>query len=512
MEDYKMLSELCVGYLRLSVDDNDFGQHNNKIESNSITNQRELVSDYFQRNLSSEAYTYIELADDGYSGTNFNRPQLKQLLEWIKQRKVKCIIVKDISRFSRDYIEVGNFLERIFPLMEIRFISINDNYDSARTRHATGGIDLAFRNLMYSLYSKDLSIKVKSAREIRIRKGYFTGGMPPFGFQFKSVDKRTLIIDEEAARVVRHIFELALSLSGTGEIARMLNQEKLPTPAVYKNRKKQIYPIEENNQFWNAKKVRTILQNEVYLGTVVNRKYSAVEIGAKRFVRIPDDERAYSFFQHGPIVSEEIFKAAQRIFRNAGSQKYKKHKQNPNNVLGGFLYCAVCNQAMAFSASKSSGFYFCQRPSINADAECPKIKLYQDKITLVVINSINKLAELQSSRSDIIKSSINISQNADNLAAEIHKLKIKRQGLHEKYHSGILTKDIFKKEKEILANTIEGVEKKLIIVQEKMESQVFSSMQSKDVTQITELTKELLKTKINKIWVHDEERIEIIWK
>lgn len=495
-----MPANLYIGYLRLSIDDGDFEKHAEKIESNSITNQRKLIADYLKVHPIKDTDTYIELADDGYSGTNFNRPQMKKLLEWVKQGIVKCIIVKDISRFSRDYIEVGNYLEQVFPFLGIRFISIIDQYDSTGYQGVTGGMDIAFRNLMYSLYSKDLSVKTLCARDIRIKKGYFTGGLPPFGYEFATKNKRKLKPDPVAAEYVKHIFELALSCEGTGKIARILNQEGVPTPAVYKNRRKKIYSVEEKWQYWDARKVRTVLQNKTYLGIIVNRNHKVVEVGAKRFVRVPEKDRAYSIDQHEAVISEELFARAQNVFQKRGEQEYKIHYKNTKNMLEGLLYCPVCKKALCFSKRKKSGFYYCQRPIFDEKAECTKNKLDQNKIERVVFTCIQMLIRLQNSQNETPEYRINKKKKIDHLAIEVNRLKVRRQSLHDEYHSGILSKEKFISEKEYLKNLIECKEEEQVLLSK-----------GADAALTIPLSRESVHDKIERIWVYDGDRIEIKW-
>ena len=175
-------SDTLVMYLRISVEDENKIKEK-KEESNSITNQRNLLRDYIDKNKELTKYFVTEVCDDGYSGTNLDRPGMKRLLEMAKKQKVGCIMVKDFSRFGRDYLMVGDYIDQIFPFLEIRFISVTDHYDSAACKGITSGMDMAFRNLLYSYYSYDLSLKVKTAMRTKAENGDFLSPFAPLGYQ-----------------------------------------------------------------------------------------------------------------------------------------------------------------------------------------------------------------------------------------------------------------------------------------------------------------------------------------
>ena len=189
----RMAEKLVAEYLRLSIEDGDVISNDNKAESDSISNQRELITRYRSDRMLYPDAQVLEFVDDGYSGTNFERPALKQMLSLIREGKICCVIVKDISRFGRNYLEVGDYLEQIFPFMGVRFIAINDYYDSDDYLGTTGGIEVAFKSLLYDMYSKDLSVKMNSALQIRRKRGEFIGPRPPFGYCL-SKDKKVLTV------------------------------------------------------------------------------------------------------------------------------------------------------------------------------------------------------------------------------------------------------------------------------------------------------------------------------
>ena len=219
-------------YLRLSLTDGDLGK-DHKEESNSIENQRLLLQSFVEAR--EDLYGDIrEFIDDGYSGTNFERPAFKEMIEEAKKGKIQVIIVKDFSRLGRDYIGVGDYLEQVLPILGIRFISLNNNYDSNDYLGKTMGMDMAIHNLVNNLYSKDISKKLKSALRVKWRNGQWTGGKPPFGY-LRNKETGEWLIDPVAGKYVRMVFDKAIEGCNTSQISYYMNEKKIPTPGRYNN-------------------------------------------------------------------------------------------------------------------------------------------------------------------------------------------------------------------------------------------------------------------------------------
>ena len=239
--------QITALYCRLSQEDERSG------ESLSIENQKSILLQYAREQHFTNPVFFV---DDGYSGTNFDRPGIKRVLELVRQRKVAAILVKDLSRFGRNYKEVGSYLEQVFPFLGVRFISVNDGYDSNEYIGSTGGLDIACKALVHDLYSRDISRKVKSSRYARLRRGDYFCSVAPYGYVKSSEDKHRLVIDPPAAKVVRRIFDMTLAGFCTTEIARTLNLEDVPSPLIYMRQKypgKKIAALEDG--FWNLELV-----------------------------------------------------------------------------------------------------------------------------------------------------------------------------------------------------------------------------------------------------------------
>jgi len=282
-----MSKEYNIGiYIRLSMADEDTG-YGSKAESDSIGNQRMLINRFLDNHPELSHCQRSEFADDGYTGTNFHRPQFTQMMEKVKRGEIDLICVKDFSRFSRDYIETGNYLECTFPFMGVRFISINDGYDSDDYKGTTGGLEVVMRSIIYAAYSKDLSVKTTSAKIQMMKQGKYVGGYAPYGYVLHPTIRNKLAVDPEAADVIRRIFREALEGSNTSQIARSLNDEGIPTPGQYfksKHSDKKKFSNMSEKISWETVMVYNILKNLVYTGTLVSRKMKSCGVGSKKRV------------------------------------------------------------------------------------------------------------------------------------------------------------------------------------------------------------------------------------
>ena len=258
---------MAADYTRLSKEDGD------KEESDSINNQKALIQHYTENR--PELCLVKHYSDDGYTGVNFNRPGFQKMLEGIKDGQINCIIVKDLSRFGRNYIEVGRYIERIFPALGIRFIAINDNYDSLYNNSSSDQLLLPFKNLINDAYSRDISVKVRSNLDVKRRQGDFVSPSVPYGYKRLETDKNKLAIDEPAANIVRLIFAKRIEGQSNLQIAALLNQMKVPTPIRYKQENgshaKTAFQVYSTPK-WYGTTVRRILENEIYTGTLVQGK------------------------------------------------------------------------------------------------------------------------------------------------------------------------------------------------------------------------------------------------
>lgn len=278
-------------YLRISSEDADL-RTGEKDESESIYNQRSLLREYVSSHADLSDSEILEFCDDGWSGTNFERPAVKELLEQVRRGQINCILVKDLSRFGRDYLTVGDYISRVFPFLGVRFISVNDGFDSSNPLDIDS-LDTSFRTLIYDLYSRDLSCKVKSAKKARAERGAFLSPYAPYGYIKDPEDKNHLLVDEEAAVVIRRIFQRAADGLKAWEIAAELNGDGICSPKTYKvNAGYTRTPwrsIQEEN-FWTVGLITKILRYERYIGKVVYRKRIRDIVESPHTVKISRDD------------------------------------------------------------------------------------------------------------------------------------------------------------------------------------------------------------------------------
>lgn len=344
-------------YIRLSKEDDKL-----KEESNSVAMQRVLLQKYAAENFTN--YELHEFCDDGYTGTNFRRPGMEMMLEKIRNGEICCVIVKDFSRFARDYIELGSYLEQIFPFLGVRFISVNDNYDSASYQGSIAELDVNFKNLLYDLYSKDLSGKIRSSLAIRKEKGQYVSANSPFGYEKNPKDRHALLIAEDEAEVVRRIFSLALKGYTSVEIARMFNETGVKTPIEFKIEKGKTRKVPKGERFvWNSGTICQILRNEIYIGNIVQKKYAKDFVGGKNHLK-PRGDWLVTDNHHEPIIDKTVFDKVQE-----GRGKRKPPQCNASHPLTGKLICGCCKKKLQYRRGVNP-YFSCRQRYVNAMDGC----------------------------------------------------------------------------------------------------------------------------------------------
>ena len=278
-------------YIRLSLADEDTGY--SKDESDSVGNQRLLINRFLDNHAELSGCRRIEFSDDGYTGTDFRRPGFTKMMEQVRAGEIDLICVKDFSRFSRDYIETGNYLECVFPFLGVRFISINDGYDSNDYKGTTGGLEVVMRNIIYAAYSRDLSVKTTTAKIQMMKQGKYVGGYAPYGYVLHPTVRNKLAVDPEAAAVVRRVFDEALDGSNTSVIAEALNDDSIPTPGQYfraRHPEKKKYAVMSDKISWTSSMVYKIIVNYVYTGATVGHTMKTVApLSKKRVIQDKKD-------------------------------------------------------------------------------------------------------------------------------------------------------------------------------------------------------------------------------
>ena len=289
-------------YTRLSRDDGD------KAESESIGSQKEIIRDFIQNK--KDMAIIKEYVDDGYSGVSFERPGFKQMMKDVKAKKIDCIICKDLSRFARNYIDSGRYLEKIFPFMGVRFIAINDNYDSAGEKSQSDSLIIPFKNLINDAYCKDISMKIRSQLDIKRKMGDFIGAFAVYGYRKDPENKNKLLVDEQAAQVVELIFHLRLQGMSNSGIAEKLNDMGVLSPMEYKRSNGMRYESgfrANERALWTPVAVLRILTNEVYLGTLIQHKKGTPNYKVKKEIQYNREDWIVIEENHEAIVFTVIW-------------------------------------------------------------------------------------------------------------------------------------------------------------------------------------------------------------
>ena len=366
-------------YIRLSREDDD-----KVMMSESITNQKSLLLQYVKEN---NLRVYDIYIDDGYSGTNFDRPDFNRLLNDIELGKVNMVITKDMSRLGRDYIGTGNLIEKYFPEHNVRYIAVTDNID---TFLDSSNNDIApFKAIMNDMYAKDISKKIKSSLRAKQKEGKFVGGRTPFGYIQDPDDKNHLVINEEQASVVKRIFDMCLEGLSFYKIAKQLTHEGIKTPAQY-------YSFEWKNNYnlkygqWHSKTIRDILTNQIYIGDMVQNRRSKVNYKIKKVIRNNPKDYIIVENTHEPIINKEKFYEVQkRIPKNVGRNEKKE-----NHLLDGLLYCGDCSHRISVTARRKKDnrcYTICNYYRTYMKQKlCTTHSNNYDKLEKVIINSLTE--------------------------------------------------------------------------------------------------------------------------
>ncbi len=510
--------KLKIYYLRLSKEDGDV-EAGTAEESFSIGSQRTCIHRYI-RSLGMNPDEFEEVVDDGYSGTNMNRPGMQKLLTLVATDRVELVIVRDLSRFSRDYLEAGHYLEFVFPYHDIRFVSINDDYDSYRLGESTGGLELAIKNLVNQMYSRDISRKIKSAVDLKKMNGEYVYGTAPYGYK-KGEKKNTIVVDPEVSHIVYDIFAWAASGITITNIAKRLNDAGVPSPSVY------LAPVRgkyKTRPFWTFESVRNILDNRIYTGDTVPFKSHVVRVGSDRVKQIPEELRVVIPNTHEAIITQEMFYQARLVIKS----NKKKHAQSQRNPFTSMLECACCGNKLT-KGKASNKTWMCTTGRYTDTTECKKVRIAETMLTDIVLNAIlmqcrvldEKVAQIRNehhkmkSSYDILKSEVR------NLRMKIGRFEEAKMRLYEDYVDEKITKDEYLAQKSVVSNELDDLKLRLNVSQNQLDEMeeriktgtkyINNSAGIVRYRKITELTPELMKELVKRIVVRPDGSIKIEW-
>ena len=515
MGKLKQQIKITALYCRLSRDDEYSG------DSVSIQTQKTLLGQFAKERGFANCEYFV---DDGYSGTNYNRPDFQRMLNLVEDEKVGIVCVKDLSRLGRDYLQTGYYTEVVFPEHNVRFIAINDNVDSA-----AGDNEFApFKNIINEWYARDSSRKVRSALQVKARNGEYTGSYPPFGYCKDPMDRHHLI-PSEYAPVVKRMFQMALEGQTCYAIAKKLEKELVPTPRAtlmeaygkYETIERAKYPHK-----WDKGTVRSILQNPMYLGKLVWQKTQTKSFKDKRIVARPEEEWITVEGTHEALVDEDTFYTVQQRVQ----VKQPAPTANPENKLRGLLFCGGCNSRMEFSSAtgrKICGHYCCGKHRHYGGKECSTHYISVKQINAVLLEDIQRHASLaavdkekyiayltQLSEKEWVGEKASYIKEAEQCQRRISELDILLKRLYEDNVFGRISDERFAS----LSADYEAESRKLKDRYKEIQTLLDNyAQQSRDAkefaalveqyTNITELTEELLHTLIEKVVVHEKEVI-----
>ena len=510
-------------YLRLSEADGDLGK-DGKDESNSIANQRELLYNFIGARQDIEG-DIIEYIDDGYSGTNFERPGFQKMIEDAKKGMIDTIVVKDLSRLGRDYITAGDYIEQIFPLLNVRFIAANNGFDSKKQNDATMGFEVAVNNLVNTFYSRDLSKKMKAANKVRWKQGISTAGHAPFGYVRSAIQKGKYDIDPEAAAIVRFIFEKAIEGHCATDIARLLNERKYPTPLVYQKTRNAwnfAEPVTiQSERLWDNSKVLSILERIEYTGVLVMGRQHSVTVGARSTKPRPKNEWVVVENVNEPIVATDDFKKANEVIRQIKQRDFLIPQKYP---LKGKVRCGNCKQCLSYTVTTYKEYFVCRHGrQVDKHSKCCKdeypIKVIETIVWKALVNMISTLQKLGTQVEAKTKQQlIDISKVKTETERKVALLKEERIQLYELYAAGTISKDRYILKRSEISKQIEEAEKTLSNIIQGMNNEKELLNHSTDTNALVSrfsgadrLSRAIVKAFIETVYIYDTQHIEIVF-
>lgn len=501
-------------YLRLSREDE------GTMQSESINNQRDYLTKYVLHKNWNLVDVYI---DDGYTGTNFNRPDFKRMISDIESKRINLVITKDLSRLGRDYIETGYYIEKYFPERNVRYIALNDSID---TFSNSSNNDMSpFKSVINDLYAKDISKKVRTAFRTKVERGEFIGAHAPYGYKKDPNNKSVFIIDEETEPIVKRIFDMYVSGNGYIGIAKTLNREEIKSPAQHK---KEICPNYNHSRakygLWTGETIRNILANQVYIGNMVQHKTEKINYKTKKFKNIDSDLQVIVENTHKPIIEIDTFNLVRQILE--AKPIYRQEKNDKSHLLSGILYCGLCGHKMTFNKnSKGTSYVICSK--YKRFSGCQRNGINEKKLDDEIISRLKVMAKRVLNKSKIIdsveiksdKSQIDtLTRQKDTINKRLLEIQKVLKGLYEDKIKGVLSQEDFINFMNEFNKEKEQLSLKLIVL-EKDEQKNEKMQESSNITEIINgildfdiIPKKMLIQLIERIEIRENGKIDIKFK
>ncbi|SDL06360.1 recombinase family protein [Natronincola ferrireducens] len=505
-------------YCRLSHEDGETG------ESNSIGNQKAMLTKYVMDKGWSIADIYI---DDGYTGVSFERPGFMRLLQDIKAKKISMVITKDMSRLGRDYIQVGHYIEKFFPENRVRFIAVNDNID---TGNLEGNDMTPFKAVINDMYCKDISKKVRSVFNHKRHEGKFIGAFAPYGYEKDPKDNSHLIIDKEIAPTVRRMFQLYISGYGFTAIAKKLNEEGIPSPAYYKNRKYETFNVGKARvPKWSHSSVKAILKNPVYTGVMAQNKSRKINYKSRKTENLQEKDWIVVEGTHEAIISPEDFKKVKTLMKHknndfSGAKKAVK-------LFSGFAFCGDCGEYMTYTKAPSGNYFLiCSGYKRFGKSHCTRHSILEEKLEEMILKDFRKLVRKFADRERLKKKAeqvVNKRKTSKNMYEDeltsvdkrLGDIQVMLKSLYEDKVKGVIDEEqflefynAFNKEKVGLNNRYDELKKFLNITEKQEDKQKKVEQLVDDTLNLKKLNRLILAEMIEKVEVLEFEDIKINYK
>lgn len=515
-----------AAYVRLSVEDS------GKPGTDTIEGQKALLTSFIESKTDMELVSLF--CDNGRTGTDFDRPQFEKMMEEVRKGRINCIVVKDLSRFGRNYKETGNYLERIFPFLGVRFIAVNDNFDTLTAERTQDGYIVPLKNLINEVYSKDISKKIDAALSVKQRNGEFIGAWAPYGYRKDPDDKHHLVINEETAPTVRQIFKWRSEGVSVVQISRRLNDAGILSPSAYLYATGEVKTEKYKGVPWHTQILKSILAHPVYIGHMVQGRKKQSFYEGKRQTYVDEANWIIVRNTHEPIIDGETFEKVQQIAKQRKSEYHERlgkfaHLEHSENILQGLVWCPNCNRPMVRYKNVSHGSklwytYICPGHA-DDPARCPFVSIREDELNEVLFTAIQSQIRLAADLEDVVKQ-LNAEpgfrhQRSDAAAKlEAARRTLKRSqslydSLYQNYVEQLMTEQEYVTLKARYKAEAEEAERLIAVLeQEQHESKVYTA-ENRFLTEFRSfmgtdtLTKEMASALIERIYVDAEKNIDI---
>lgn len=511
-------------YIRLSKEDINRG----KDDSNSVTNQKALLDDYYQQHIDEFESTQPPYVDDGYTGTDTNRDSFQRLLSDIYAKKVNCVIVKDLSRLSRNYTDAGSLIENLFVQMNVRFISLAEGIDSYLNPDSISNLIVPITNVINDNFCYQTSKKIRQVFDMKRRNGEFIGGFAAYGYMKNPKDKNALIVDEEAAGIVKNIYEWFLDGMSKNAIVHNLNDRGILCPSEYKKSKGLNYqnPSGSERPLWSSKTVSDILKNRLYVGDMVQGRQRVKSYKIHTQEQVPKNEWYIVENTHEPIIERPIFEKVQELLKRDTRTAPQKKKLY---LFSGFLRCADCGKAMSRSQVKGTVYYFCRTYKDQSKTACTKHSVKHNRLEAAVLYAIQQQVYLAVHYANTLEyistvplqksQSIRIEALIEAKEKERSKIMRYKQSIYQDWKDGEITHSDYRHMSEDYERQISAlgeVLKNLHAEREELQNGITAESPClvvfKKFENIDKLTREVLVELVDHIKVHENGNISVKFK